>query len=279
MRLPKEIYFAERVMQNEKPDIHIIGHWTYPADTTKTIYVVANNVDQVELFVNGASQGKATQPKTADLPPAEPRGGAGRGRITGGADALQPAGGPRGGGGRGRITQTGNGYLYVFTNITFAPGAIKAVGYKGGTVVTQHELKTAGAPAALKLTLHTGPKGLQADGEDVALIDFEVVDAAGERCPTDEARVDFKVTGPAIWRGGYNSGLTNTVNNLYLSTECGLNRVAVRATRTPGTITVVAEREGLRSGMVTFDAKPVAIKNGLSLEMPQTLSFTPRTSQ
>ena len=30
VRLPKEIYFVERVMQNEKPDIHIIGHWTYP---------------------------------------------------------------------------------------------------------------------------------------------------------------------------------------------------------------------------------------------------------
>jgi beta-galactosidase len=26
MRLPKEIYFAHRVMQNEAPDIHIIGH-------------------------------------------------------------------------------------------------------------------------------------------------------------------------------------------------------------------------------------------------------------
>jgi beta-galactosidase len=257
VRLPKEIYFAERVMQNEKPDIHIIGHWTYPANTTKTMYVVANNVDQVEFFVNGASQGKATQPKTADLPP----------------------GGARGGAGRGRITQTGNGYLYVFPNIAFAPGAIKAVGYKGGAVVTQHELKTAGAPAAIKLTLHTGPKGLQADGEDVALIDFEVVDAAGERCPTDEARVDFKVTGPAIWRGGYNSGMTNSINNLYLSTECGINRVAVRATRTPGTITVTAQREGLTSGAVSIEAKPVAVKDGLSLEMPQTLSPMARAAR
>ncbi|MGD1084163.1 MAG: sugar-binding domain-containing protein [Verrucomicrobiota bacterium] len=254
MRLPKEIYFAERVMQNEYPDIHIIGHWTYPADTTKTMYVVANNVDEVELLVNGVSHGRMTQPKSADLP--------------------QP--GQRGGGGRGRIAQTGSGYLYVFTNITFAPGVIKAVGYKGGAVVTQHELKTAGAPAAIKLTLHTGPNGLQADGEDVALIDFEVVDAAGERCPTDEARVDFKVTGPAIWRGGYNSGMTNTVNNLYLSTECGINRVAVRATRSAGTITVTAQREGLKPATVTMDAKPVAIQDGLTLAMPQTLTPAPR---
>jgi len=265
VRLPKEIYFAERVMQNEKPDIHIIGHWTYPTNTTKTMYVVANNVDEVELFVNSASQGKATQPKNEDLPPSGPRGGAGRGRIT----------------------QTGSGYLYVFTNITFAPGAIKAVGYKGGAVVTQHELKTAGPPAAIKLTLHTGPNGLQADGEDVALIDFEVVDASGERCPTDDARVDFtwnssgrtvSADGPAIWRGGYNSGKTNSTDNLYLNTECGINRVAMRSTLIPGTITVTASREGLQPGTITFDSKPVAIQDGLTRAMPQTLKPTTRLS-
>jgi len=84
---------------------------------------------------------------------------------------------------RGKVTQPENGYLYAFPNIAFAPGAIKAVGYKGGVAVVQHELKTAGAPAAIKLTLHTASGGLHADGEDVALIDFEVVDASGERCP------------------------------------------------------------------------------------------------
>jgi hypothetical protein len=40
-------------MQNEQPDLHILGHWTYASGpdakkTTKTIYVVAN-VDSVEL--------------------------------------------------------------------------------------------------------------------------------------------------------------------------------------------------------------------------------------
>jgi beta-galactosidase len=234
VRLPKEVYFAERVMQNEKPDIHIIGHWTYPPNTTKTMNVIANNVDSVELFVNGASRGKIAQPE--------------------------------------------NGYLYAFPNIAFAPGAIKAVGYKGGVAVTQHELKTAGPPAAIKLTVHTGPGGLRADGEDVALIDFEVVDASGERCPTDDARVDFtwnstgravSATGPAIWRGGYNSGKINSTNNLYLNTEDGINRVAMRSTLMPGTFTVTATREGLKPATVTIESKPVAIVDGLTQEMPQ----------
>jgi beta-galactosidase len=216
-------------MQNEKPDIHIIGHWTYPANTTKTIYVVANNVDSVEFFVNGASRGKLTQPES--------------------------------------------GYIYAFPNIAFAPGSIKAVGYKGGVAVAQHELKTAGAPAAIKLTLHTAPGGMRADGEDVVLIDVEVVDSNGERCPTDDARIDFSwssvgrtvsATGPAIWRGGYNSGKTNSTNNLYLNTECGINRVAMRSTLMQGSIRLTATREGLKPATITFDSKPFAVTDGLA---------------
>ena len=235
VRLPKEIYFVERVMQNEKPDIHIIGHWTYPANTTKTMNVVANNVDSVEFFVNGISRGKAAQPE--------------------------------------------NGYLYAFPNIAFAPGTIKAVGYKGGVAVAQHELKTAGAPAAIKLTPHTAPGGMRADGQDVALIDVEVVDADGERCPTDDARVDFtwsstgravSATGPAIWRGGYNSGKTNSTNNLYLNTEGGINRVALRSTVLPGSFTVTARREGLKPATISINTKPAVIEDGLIREMPQT---------
>jgi beta-galactosidase len=164
-----------------------------------------------------------------------------------------------------------SGYIYAFPDVAFAPGALKAVATKGGKVVAQQEIQTAGEPKAIKLTLHTGPQGLQADGSDVALIDLEVVDAQGRRCPTDEARVDFAVTGPVVWRGGFNAAKLNTTNNLYLDTECGINRVAIRSTLTPGTITVTATREGLAPGTVTIEAKPVKIVGGLELAMPQTL--------
>ena len=168
-------------------------------------------------------------------------------------------------------------YIYAFQNVAFEPGAIKAVATKDGKVVAQQEIQTAGEPAAIKLTLHTGPKGLQADGSDVALIDFEVVDAQGRRCPTDEARVDFDTTGPVIWRGGFCSDKLNTTNNRFLDTECGINRVAIRSTLTPGTITVTARREGLKSGTITLASKPVAINDGLTLEMPQTMSPVAQT--
>ena len=228
VRLPKEVFYASRVMQSPTPDIHIIGHWNYPSNTTKTMYVIASRSDSVELFVNGRSLGVNKTPQS--------------------------------------------GFTYAFTNVAFAPGSIKAVASKGGEVVAQHEIQTAGEPAAIKLTLHTGPKGLQADGSDVALVDFEVVDAQGRRCPTDEARVDFDITGPAIWRGGFNSAKLNTTNNRFLDTECGINRVAIRSTRTPGTITLTARRDGLKSGTITFAASAVSITDGLMLAMPQTMS-------
>jgi beta-galactosidase len=219
VRLPKEAYYVYRVMQNPAPDIHIIGHWTYPANTIKTVDVAANHCDAVELFLNGKSLGKSTTPT--------------------------------------------NGYIYEFPQVTFAPGKISAVATTGGKPVARDEIETAGDPKAIKLTPHVGPKGLRADGSDVVFYDVEVVDAQGRRCPTDDARIDFKVAGPATWRGGYNSGIPNSINNLYLNTECGINRVAIRSTMTPGTITLTATRDGLAPATCNVEAGAVPVKGGL----------------
>ncbi len=206
-------------MQNSAPDIHIIGHWTYPTNTVKTIYVAANHCDAVELFANGKSLGKSSTPR--------------------------------------------NGYIFEFPQITFEPGEISAVATANGKIVAQDEIETVSEPKAIKLTPHVGPNGLQADGSDVVFYDVEVVDAQGRRCPTDDARVDFKVDGPAIWRGGYNSGKPGSVNNLYLDTECGINRVSIRSTLMPGTITLTATRDGLEPAAVKMESKPVDIAGGL----------------
>ena len=93
---------------------------------------------------------------------------------------------------------------------------------------------TVGPPVALQATPITGPGGLQADGSDVALFDVEAVDAQGRTLPDVPAAGRFQDSnGPGIWRGGYNSGKDNSINNTYLDLECGINRVAVRSTRTP----------------------------------------------
>ncbi|HET7624485.1 MAG TPA: DUF4982 domain-containing protein [Verrucomicrobiae bacterium] len=228
VRLPKQAYYVYRVMQNPAPDLHIIGHWTYPTNTVKTIYVAANHCDSVELFVNGKSVG--TTNRACDF-----------------VDTYD--------GGNRNLGNTG--YIYAFPHVKFIPGKISAVAKVAGKVVARDEIETAGEAKKLKLTPHVGSNGLQADGSDVAFFDVEVVDAQGRRCPTDEARVDFKLDGPAIWRGGYNSGTPNSVNNLYLDTECGINRVAIRSTFKSGKITLTATRDGLEPAKIEVRSVPV----------------------
>jgi len=65
MRLPKEGFFAHKVMWSDwvdsiTPATHIIGHWNYAEGTHKDVSVISNG-DSVELFLNGKSLGKGTR--------------------------------------------------------------------------------------------------------------------------------------------------------------------------------------------------------------------------
>jgi beta-galactosidase len=164
-------------------------------------------------------------------------------------------------------------FLFAFPNIAFESGTIEAEGLNSsGTVEATSNVKTAGAAAAITLTATTAPGGMRADGADVVFIDVKVVDSEGNQVPTDDAKVTFTFTGPGIWRGGYNSGIVDSTNNLYLNTECGINRVSVRSTLTPGTMTVTASRSGLTTGTVSFTSTAVPLTYGLSTSMPEDMA-------
>jgi hypothetical protein len=62
MRIPKDAFYAHQVMWDgwvdvEHPRAHIIGHWNYPAGTSKPVYVVSS-ADKVKLFLNGTLLGE-----------------------------------------------------------------------------------------------------------------------------------------------------------------------------------------------------------------------------
>jgi beta-galactosidase len=159
-------------------------------------------------------------------------------------------------------------YLFTFTDVAWEPGEIKAVAFSAGKAVITQRKHTVGPPVALRLTPVLGPAGFEADGADVALIDIEAVDATGERCPTFQQRVDFEFSGPAVWRGGYNSGKIKSTNNLFLDLECGINRVALRATRTSGRIVVKATSAEHLSGEITIEALAVSVVYGGQRTLP-----------
>jgi beta-galactosidase len=132
-------------------------------------------------------------------------------------------------------------FLFTFKNVAWQPGTLEATGYdSSGKQVCTDVRKTAGEPSSIKLTPHVGPGGMRADGADLALIDVEVVDAEGNRCPTALNPIHFELTGEAEWRGGIAQGPDNGILATTLPVECGVNRVNVRSTPKAGTVELTA---------------------------------------
>ncbi|MBK0369928.1 glycoside hydrolase family 2 protein [Flavobacterium agrisoli] len=144
-------------------------------------------------------------------------------------------------------------FLFTFKNVTFQPGVIKAIGFNNvGKQVCENEIKTAGEPYALKLTSIERPGGMVANANDLALVQVEVVDDKGNRCPTAMDMIDFDVQGEGIFVGGIAQGPDNYIASKNLPVECGVNRIFVRATAVSGEIMVKATANNLKSDKLTI---------------------------
>jgi hypothetical protein len=162
-----------------------------------------------------------------------------------------------------------DGFAFTFKNIEWQSGTIRAVSFDaGGKKLSEAEIKTSGLPAGLRLTTMQAPKGLKADGADVVLAQVEVVDVQGNRCPIALNMIDFKLSGPAEWRGGIAQGPDNYILSKSLPVEGGVNRVLIRSTTKAGQIVLSASSEGLKSATIAFKSNAVKVSNGLSLNMP-----------
>ena len=156
-------------------------------------------------------------------------------------------------------------FLFTFNDIAWEKGEIEAVSYdENGKEVSRHSLQTAGEPKDIKLTLIQSPNGLYADGADMVLVQVEVVDENGRRCPLANDKITFNLEGPAEWRGGIAQGENNYILSTVLPVECGINRALIRSTTTPGKITVTARGEGLTSASLSFSSKTFDVTDGLT---------------
>ena len=192
-------------------------------------------------------------------------------------------------------------FLFTFKGVRHTADTLTAMGYDAdGREVSRHSLVKAGAPARLRLTPIVNPTGWKADGADVALVQVEVVDEAGRRCPLDNRTVSFSVKGPAEWRGGIamNKPFGTVTNQLALNTktiddqvgsrawgdkslaglnhvladtlpvECGVNRVMLRSLPKSGRGRLVARAEGLPEAGIELETQAVGVVGGLSRQMP-----------
>ena len=161
-------------------------------------------------------------------------------------------------------------FLFTFDNVAFKPGKLEAVSYnKAGKEISRYAVNTAGEPASLKLTAIQNPEGFHADGADMTLIQVEVVDKDGQRCPLDNRTIQFTLKGQAEWRGGIAQGKNNHILDTNLPVECGINRALIRSTTTAGKVTLTAQAKGLPSASLTLETVPVKVTGGLSTYLPQ----------
>ncbi len=160
-------------------------------------------------------------------------------------------------------------FNHIFKNVKYTSDKLIAISYDhNGREESRYELQTAGAPDHLKLTTIENPTGWKADGNDVALVQIEVVDAQDRRCPLDNRLIKWSVKGPAEWRGGVAKGKNNHALCDTLPVECGINRVMLRSLTKAGTVTVTAKAEGMKDAVVTMKTNAIKVENGLTRYMP-----------
>ena len=75
----------------------------------------------------------------------------------------------------------------------YKPGVIKAVGYKGGKKVMEEVVRTADAPATLKI--NADRTTISADGRDLSVVNVSVLDQRGTFVPTACVPVTITVSG------------------------------------------------------------------------------------
>ena len=137
--------------------------------------------------------------------------------------------------------------------VPFAPGTLRAVGKNAGQIAATHELRTAGAPAKLIVTVDR-PK-LTPSWDDVSFVTVAAVDAAGVPCPWADALVSFKVDGPGVIAAVDNGDRADpapfqaTERKLFQGECVGL----IKAGAAAGPITITASAPGLPDASVKIE--------------------------
>lgn len=129
--------------------------------------------------------------------------------------------------------------------VPYAPGTLRAVGLRGGQEVETFTLATAGAPAQLRLTPDRST--LRADGQDLAFVTVEVLDAAGRVVPQAADSITYSLSGPGALAGIGSGDLTTTESYRANPREVFQGRalVVMRTESEAGELTLTASAAGL----------------------------------
>lgn len=161
--LPKDSYYMYQSEWTQKDVLHLFPHWNWLPGQTIDMWCYYNHADEVELFINGKSQG--IRKKTVYGAKNE-------------GDAFR------------KSTE-----YHVMWRVNFEPGEVKVVARKNGKVLREQVIKTAGAPH--HLVLKKTYQGCQAYGtsDPTTFVEVNVVDKDGNLCPNADNQIFFSVSG------------------------------------------------------------------------------------
>jgi beta-galactosidase len=192
---PKDTFYYYKAWWGTDPVLHLLPHWNWDQRLGEPISVWAySNLDEVELFLNGASQGMQKVPHLG----------------------------------------------HVEWSVKYQPGVIEVRAGRNGKVMMTEKRETTGVISSLRLTADRPT--IDADGEDLAFIRVEGIDAQGRLVPTAGDFIQFKVSGEGQFLGVGN-GDPNCVESdkePKRSLFNGLAQLIVQSTTTGGTITIEA---------------------------------------
>jgi len=199
-----------------RPDLamcHILQHWNWPERVGRNVPVyVYSTGDEVELFVNGVSQGRRTR-----------------------EEGL---------------------WRFVWNDVVYQPGSLRAVAYRKGVKWAEETVRTAGAPARLALAAERPT--LAADGDEIGFVTVSVHDAENRLVPRAHVPVKITVSGAGSYVAADNGDESEFAwfGEPERKTFNGLLSVLVRAQKgATGSVKVKVEAPGLAAAQIEIPVR------------------------
>jgi beta-galactosidase len=141
-------------------------------------------------------------------------------------------------------------------NVPYIAGKLVARCYEGDKEIASETLTTAGKPVAIRLKADRTI--IKANKNDLAYINVEIVDAAGNIVPNlDDLLIKYTITGQGII-AGVGNGNPRDMSSFQKPEKKvfqGKGLVIVQAKERSGAINIVAEAEGIKGSILTIKAK------------------------
>lgn len=137
-------------------------------------------------------------------------------------------------------------------DVTFEKGTIKAVGRNKGKEVASEELKTAGPPAKIVLTVDKIT--LKDTWDDVAFVTAKIYDEKGNLCPNADQLIKFTISGTGVIDAVDNGNIAS--HEMYKAQQRHAYHGVVMANikgNAAGNIEVKASAEGLEGGAIKLE--------------------------